>query len=266
MSATQGYAFDNDSVQATEHHSALADLLDAGTRRRIEELVTVPGSRCLEVAAGGGSVAVWLAEQGADVVATDLKPQHIPARPRLTVLEHDITTGSPPGSFDLVHARLLLNHLPQRNLAVRHLVGALAPGGVLLTEDLSPTAADDLVAHAPDPATAALLTRYQSLHSSALAGHGNDRTWSRRAHAAFYAAGLTDVRVNVYATEWRGGGPGCRLLRAGIGQLRDDYLALGMTLEELAMVAEALLDPRVALNGYPTIQTSGRATNRPTGS
>jgi SAM-dependent methyltransferase len=253
-----GYAFDNSSVHALEHHAALADLLDAATRQRIGELVALPGSRCLEVAAGGGSVAVWLASQASSVVATDLEPQHIPAHPRLTVREHDITSGPPPGTYDLVHARLLLNHLPQRDLAVAHMVAALSPGGVLLTEDLCPPAGREVVAHAPDPATAALLARFQTLHMCALTSHGNDRSWSRRAHSAFYAAGLTDVRVYAYATEWRGGGPGCRLLRAGMGQLRDDYRSLGMTDDEQAAVAEALLDPLLALNGYLTIQTSGR--------
>jgi SAM-dependent methyltransferase len=258
MTTAPGYAFDNNSAQAPDHHTALAELLDPATRQRISELVSLPGRRCLEVAAGGGSVAVWLAAQASAVVATDLKPQHIPRHPRLTVREHDITSGAPPGRFDLVHARLLLNHLPERDLAVRHMVDALSPGGVLLTEDFLPTTGAEVVAHAPDPRTAALLARYQTLHTSALASHGNDRSWSRRAHSAFYASGLTDVRVYAYATEWRGGGPGCRLLRAGIGQLRDDYLSLGMTDLELAEIAGALMNPDVALNGYLTIQTSGR--------
>jgi hypothetical protein len=137
------------------------------------------------------------------------------------------------------------------------MVDALSPGGVLLTEDFLPPAGAEVVAHAPDPQTAALLARFQTLHTSALAGHGNDRSWSRRAHSAFYAAGLTDVRVYAYGTEWRGGGPGCRLLRAGIGQLRDDYLSLGITGAELAEIAGALMNPDVALNGYLTIQISG---------
>lgn len=260
-----GYAFDNDSVQAPDHHGALAELLDPGTRQRISELVSLPGRRCLEVAAGGGSIAVWLASRAAAVVATDIRPRHIPSDPRLIVREHDITSGTPLGRFDLVHARLLLNHLPRRELALRHMVDALAPGGVLLTEDFRPTTGGELVAHAPDPRTAALLARYQTVHTDTLARHGNDKSWSRRAQAAFHAAGLSDVRVYAYATEWRGGGPGCRMLRAGIGQLRDDYRALGMTDEDLAAVADALMDPSVALNGYLTIQTSGFRAG-PTGS
>ena len=264
--AEQGYAYDNDSAQATAHHAALAELLDEHTRWRIEELIELPGKRCLEVAAGAGSIARWLAVRvGPDghVLATDLKPQHISGGPGLTVRPHDITSGEPLGAFDLVHARLLLNHLPQRDAALRHLVGALKPGGVLLTEDFWPTPGEEIVARAPDPATAALLAVYQRAHSAVLTAHGNDRSWARRAHAEFHAAGLVDVGVRVHGSSWPGGGPGCRLLLAGIGQLRDQYFDFGLSEQDLAEVAAALLDPRLALNGYLVYQTSGR---RPAGS
>jgi ubiquinone/menaquinone biosynthesis C-methylase UbiE len=56
-----GYAFSNASGQSTAHHDALAELLDAQTRESIAEVVDLPGRRCLEVGAGAGSVAVWLA-------------------------------------------------------------------------------------------------------------------------------------------------------------------------------------------------------------
>ena len=260
--AEQGYAYDNDSAQAADHHAALAELLDEHTRRRVEELIELPGKRCLEVAAGAGSVAHWLADRaGPDghVVATDLKPQHLSEARGLTVRQHDITSGEPLGTFDLVHARLLLNHLPRREVALRHLAGALKPGGVLLTEDFWPTPGEEIVARAPDPATAALLGVCQKMHTAVLASHGNDRSWSRRAHAAFYDAGLVDVQVRVHGSSWVGGGPGCRLLLAGVGQLRDQYLERGLSERDLADVAAALLDPRLALNGYLVYQTSGLA-------
>lgn len=256
----QGYAYDNDSTQAADHHAALSALLDEQTLRRTEELLDLTGKRCLEIAAGGGSIARRLAERAGpagSVLATDLKPQLIAEHPGLTVRRHDITAGEPPGEFDLVHARLLLNHLPERDLALRHMTGALAPGGVLLTEDFRPTPGADLVAFGPDPAAARLIGRYQELHLRTLAGHGNDRGWSRRAATAFHQAGLTGVGVRVYGSSWHGGGPGCRLLRAGLGQLRPQIIDRGMTPAELDVVAEALMDPRLTLNGYLVYQTSG---------
>lgn len=254
---TRTYAFDNSSAQAVAHHDALSGLLDAETRRRIGQLVDLPGRRCLEVGAGAGSIALWLAESGAEVLATDLKPQHVPEHPRLTVLRHDITEGSPPGMFDLAHARLVLSHLPGREVALRHMLGALRPGGVVLTEDFRPTPGEELVVAGPDPQAATLVGRIQTTLSAILVTRGNDRNWSRRAIRSFLAAGLTDVRVRVHGGTWRGGDPGLRLLLAIVGQLHDEFRAHGLSERELARAGELLLDPRLVVNGHLTYQTSG---------
>src|SRR3569833_421913 len=98
------YAFSNDSDQSGVHHDALAELLDPGTRESITEVAGLAGRRCLEVGAGAGSVAVWLAGQAAEVIATDIAPRRIPGRPGLAVRRPDIVTGGPLGRFGLVHA------------------------------------------------------------------------------------------------------------------------------------------------------------------
>ncbi|AGL16781.1 trans-aconitate 2-methyltransferase [Actinoplanes sp. N902-109] len=253
-----GYAFSNTSEQAATHHDALGDLLDERTHATITELTELPGRRVLEVGAGAGSIAAWLAGPAAEVVATDIAPQRIPDRPRLTVRRHDIVTGAPLGRFDLVHARLLLGHLPQRAVALRNLTAALAPGGVLLTGDFT-VAPGAFVMAAPDEQTAGLLSRYLPVHVRALTSHGYDNDWAHRAPSAFVSAGLTDVRFRSSATGWRGGGAGCRLLLAGLGQLRPALLVHGFTADDLTATAAALTDPRVLLNGFVFAQTSGRA-------
>ncbi|WP_305785486.1 class I SAM-dependent methyltransferase [Symbioplanes lichenis] len=261
METTHGYAYDNDSEQAEAHHRALADLLDRQTQWRLDELIDLTGRRCLEVGAGGGSVAQWLADRvgpHGSVLATDLKPEHIPRSHLLTPLRHDITSGEPLGRFDLVHARLLLGHLPAREAALRHMADAVEPGGVLMTEDFLPTPDDEIVAWAPDPGTAELVDRYNRLQMGILERHGADRTWSRRAAAAYRDLGLADIEVTAHGATWRGGGPGCRLLLAGLGQLRAPLEALGMTAAELDQIAAALRDPRLVLNGYLVYLTSGQ--------
>ncbi|WP_176734263.1 class I SAM-dependent methyltransferase [Micromonospora haikouensis] len=257
---TKGYAFDNASEQAGSHHDALADLLDESTRELLGALTELDGKRCLEVAAGAGSIAGWLAERGAEVVATDIAPQHIPARARLAVRRHDIVADGPLGVFDLVHARLLLGHLPRREEALRRMVAAVAPGGVLLVGEFAP-APGDFVTYAPDEATADVLTRYMAAHAAALVAAGFDLAWPQRAPAAFVAAGLTEVAFRVRGGSWRGGDPGCRLLRAGIPQLRPALLAQGLTDADLAAAIEALGDHRVIVNGFHFIQISGRAAS-----
>jgi SAM-dependent methyltransferase len=210
--STTTYAYDNDSAEAAAQHDALASLLDPITRWQITDLLDLSGAHCLEVGAGAGSIAVWLADQvasGGSVTATDTKPGLIPVHRRLRVVEHDITRAAAPGGdHDLVHARLLLNHLPQRRQVLQRLVDALAPGGVLLTEDFWPTPPSEIVARAASPEDGALIRRFHLAHLQILAEHGNDRGWSRRALLAFMEEGLTEVRAVAHGGTWRGGGAG----------------------------------------------------------
>ena len=89
---------------------------------------------CLEAGAGGGSITEWLCKRVGDqgrVLATDIDTRFVGelSYPNLDVQRHDITTDDVPESeFDLVHARLLLEHLPGHALALSKLVAALKPG------------------------------------------------------------------------------------------------------------------------------------------
>ncbi|MFD0488188.1 class I SAM-dependent methyltransferase [Saccharopolyspora spinosporotrichia] len=134
-----GYVFDNDNAHSGGQHRFLASAHDPMTTARLAETGVGAGWRCLEVGAGGGSVAVWLAGRVAptgSVLATDVKPQRIPRRPGLTVVRHDVTSDPLPESeFDLVVARLVLRHLPQRLEVLDRLVRALKPGGRLQIDE-----------------------------------------------------------------------------------------------------------------------------------
>ena len=77
--------------------------------------------------------------------------------PRVEVRRHDIARDDPPpGVFDLIHARLVLIWIPQRDEALRRMAGALRPGGWLLIEDFDPSLqpAACIDAHLPDHDTA----------------------------------------------------------------------------------------------------------------
>jgi SAM-dependent methyltransferase len=138
---TARYSFPHADANESRRLELLEQRLDPLTKRRIGRLGLPPGARCLEVGGGHGSIARWLCEltgPGGHVTATDLDTGFLSglSLPNLDVLRHDVTAdGFPPGSFDLVHARAVLMHIPARMATLQRMVSWLAPGGWLLVED-----------------------------------------------------------------------------------------------------------------------------------
>lgn len=96
----------------------LEESLDSETTKILGRLGVGQSWRCLELGAGAGSIARWLAEQRPDghVVATDTDTRYLDpsAAHSLEVMRHDVVAEDfPPGSFDLVPARYLLANLPE---------------------------------------------------------------------------------------------------------------------------------------------------------
>jgi len=135
------YVFDNAWERERERLAGIEEHLDPGTTRHLRALGVGAGWTCLEVAGGGGSITRWLCARvrpSGRVVATDLDTRFLDAigEPNLEVRRHDIVADDLPGEqFDLIHARLLLEHLPERDLVLKKMITALRPGGWLVIED-----------------------------------------------------------------------------------------------------------------------------------
>jgi SAM-dependent methyltransferase len=252
--------FDNDSAEAAEQLRCLSEALDPFTTARLAEAGAGAGWECLEVGAGNGSVAVWLAARaapGGRVLATDLKPQHIPAAPGLEAVRHDVVRDPlPEGRFDLVHARLLLAHLPERQAVLRKLAAALRPGGVLQLDEFDMGYQPLLLA--PDRESAELYEEFNAARARVLAAAGADVTWGRRCAEAMRDAGLVDVDPVPLVLPWHADAPGVRFLRHHTHQLRDALLAAGMTDERLARVRELLAHPEFRAVSYVVHSVQGR--------
>jgi SAM-dependent methyltransferase len=260
-SGAPSYSFDNDDVEAVDRHNFLGEMLDESTVSRLAGLGDLTGKRLLEVGAGGGSVARWLADQAGPtgrVLATDINPRHIPPYPGVSVLRHDLTTEPiPDGPWDVIHARLVLLHLPEREEILVRLVQALAPGGALVLEDWE-TTFRKMVLAAPDPESAALLDLYHNLLvERILPAKGNDPSWASRAHSAMVDAGLTDVDTTITSRSWPGATAGALLIAANVGQLREEFMMAGMTAEQLDEVCRLVADPRIVLRSHFTYSTVG---------
>ena len=139
-----GYLLDNRTTEAGTRLNALSAIFDQWTFDHIDRTGIGPGWRCWEVGAGGPSVTRFLASRVGEsgrVLATDIDLSWAAAAagPQVELRRHDLSLDpTPDESFNLVHARLVLVHLPDRERALASLVGALRPGGWLVIEDADP--------------------------------------------------------------------------------------------------------------------------------
>lgn len=94
----------------------------------------------LDLGAGAGSLVRWLTKRYPDaaVTATDLDTRFLTGIPGIRVRPHNaVTDDFPAASFDVVHARALLCHLPEREDILNRAMRWIRPGGWLVIEDLS---------------------------------------------------------------------------------------------------------------------------------
>jgi len=229
---------------------------DAFTIAHLERTGVAEGWRCLEVGAGAGSIAAWMAHRAgpANVTATELFPQYLVgvAEQGVRVLRHDVTVDPPPGAeFDLIHARLVLEHLRARDDVVERLASWLAPGGWLVVED---------VAFAPEIAVRPALRRLEeTLVAMGASTVGTDLTWARTFPLPLERAGLTETAAEISTPVMRGGSAAAVAFAASVRVGVPAMLAAGaITSEELDEVYAMCADPAVVDWSYQAIVAWGR--------
>ena len=228
------YVFCNAAPQAGARFNAISRIFDANTIRHLEGRCIDTGWHCLEVGGGNGSIAAWLSRRvGATghVLATDIDPRFLKNMelPNMEVRRHDIVADEvPEGAFDLVHCRLVLLHLPERETALRRMISALKPGGWLLVEEF------DSASLPADPGAnpAEVLSKTQMAMTRVLDDRGVDRRYGRLLLSQLQAHGLVEVDAEARMSLWPGGSSGACLLRANYEQLRTDMIDAGYITEE----------------------------------
>jgi len=199
------YAFDNAWQHARQRLAVLEQCLDPATFRRIESLGLTSGWTCLEAGAGGGSVARWLCSQVGPtgrVTATDIDTRFLDAlsEPNLDVMKLDLTSDTlPQGTFDLVHTRMVLMHIPARAAILHRLVSALKPGGWLLVEeqDVYP-----VLATASGP-----YRQVWNAFMDSMLARGVARDWARNLPSVLASLGLHAVEAEASVSMFPGASP-----------------------------------------------------------
>ena len=243
--AEASYILDNAGAEASARFSALTAAFDPGTIRHLDHLGVSPGWHCLEVGGGGGSIAAWLAKRVAPnghVLVTDIDTRFLESLnlTNATVRRHNIATDFlPEAAFDLVHSRLVLLHLPDREEALGRMVAALKPGGWLIDEEFDTSASPE---RSKGPGEVLLKTHIAM--TRIMKDRGVDRDFGRQLFGLLRARGLANVEAEGRVFMWSARSAGLRLMRANYEQLGSAMIAAGyITEEEFKQDMARLEDP-----------------------
>jgi trans-aconitate methyltransferase len=253
------YAFPHAAEDESRRLELFQERLDPLTIRRIERLAIGQGATCLEVGGGRGSITRWLSDrvgpQG-HVTATDLQPGFLNALdlPNVEVVRHDLRTDTlAEQSFDLVHARAVLMHIPDDVHVLHKMTSWLAPGGWLLLEEpdfgLWQSDADPIWATHPN-------AWHETFPSGSL---GRGRSLLRQVHQL----GLVEVGADAEVDIIQAGTPLAefyRLSMAAIGPAAVDAGAL--TAEQADALTDQPLQPDFLACGFVHVGVWGRRPPR----
>jgi SAM-dependent methyltransferase len=205
-----------------EHHA------DPTSARRLQATGLATGWRCLEVGAGRGSIARWLANQvgpSGEVLALDLDTSLLAGldQPNVEVLCGDVLDIElAEASFDLIHTRLVLMHIPERRRAIERMVSLLAPGGWLVVEELDWMA----VKAEPDAERVALFEAFKEALPTI------DFECGRALLSEISEAGLIDTVADLRVDVIEGATALARWEQLSVQALSEEVLTAGTTTEE----------------------------------
>jgi SAM-dependent methyltransferase len=260
--AETGYLLDNSAPEAGERFDSLAALFNSVAFRHFEMLGISEGWCCWELGVGGPSVPRWLSDRvgrSGRVLATDIDVRWVqgPLGDNVEVRRHDVAEDDPPpGPFDLVHERLVLIHVQERERSLRQMVGALRSGGRLLVEDfdsnLQPFACPD--SSGPEQRRA---NKIRAGIRVLLASRGADLELGRRLPRLLREAGLVDVAADAYLPIAL---PAASALeQANVSQVGDELVAAGLaSAEEVGAHLKALATGSLDVATPPLVSAWGR--------
>jgi SAM-dependent methyltransferase len=263
MKGIRYFAKDSPDAFERERLALLTQMADPITARRLSDLGVGPGWRCLDVGAGDGSMARWLADRvGPEgrVVATDINPRFLGGhgRPNLEVRRHDILEDDlEPGHYDLVRCRFVLMHLPDSLRGLRRMADAVRPGGWLLVEEVDGGA---FRAADPDhPRSAAFDRTSRTLWGTMQTAGPIDPTFGRRLPALVAGCGVRDLGHDGVTLIGRGGDRQARFTQMTDELLRQPFVAAGVLTEtDFDEQSTAYDDPSFWFVGFTVFGAWGR--------
>jgi SAM-dependent methyltransferase len=161
------------------------------------------------------------------VVAIDVDTRFIEAieEPNLEVQTADVAvTELETASFDLIHARLVLEHIPTRQMVLGKLCEALKPGGVVFVEGN-----DFLSFGVPGPESEQVTAALERIAATI----GWDMHFGRCLPSVLQTLGLRDVAAAGHVQFFPGGSPLAVSVKLSLEELRPRLLQNGLSEEVL---------------------------------
>jgi ubiquinone/menaquinone biosynthesis C-methylase UbiE len=199
------YFFEHDWLHERERLRRLEQFYDPLTHANLEHVGIQPGWYCLEAGGGGGSIAEWLAWRVGPtgrVLVTDLETRFLDrlSGPNIEVRQHRLGSDPLPNdTFDLVHARAVMEHQPDRMPALKQIYRCLRPGGWVVLES-----ADFTSVAASRPEHSDLFNHVWGLFKATLEARGFSWSCGRYLSQELVKVGFGQVRYEGRAYEWGG--------------------------------------------------------------
>lgn len=261
--AQSGYVFHRvEDRRELERLRMIELVFDPASRRRILATGLQAGWRCLEVGPGAGSIMTWMGEAvgpTGQVLAVDLDPKFLSEaeRPNVSVMRADIRTAQlPPRSFDVVHARYVLIHLSDYEVALTKMFDSLKPGGWLVLEEPDFSASRGITGNEQELVS---IRKVNQAIEQMYATLKMDYALGLKLPALLQQRGLQHLTVENDAPLCAGGSGMATVMKMSAEQLREKYLATGVVdqsdLERYCRFAD---DPNTRAIYYATIAVSGR--------
>ncbi|SLI52860.1 type 11 methyltransferase [Mycobacteroides abscessus subsp. abscessus] len=251
------YTLPNDWELADERLAMLGAAYDPESIDLALRLGVGPGSRCLEVGAGGGSFARWLCQTALPtgrVVAVDADTRHLDGLSDRggEIAQIDLVTGSlPEGEFDFVHTRFVLLHIAQRDEILQRLIGALAPGGVVVLEEGDGLGVTEGMSGA--------FGQVWRAFSRSTEVAGADQSWARNIPAKLQSFGLVNIQAKTEIPTFRGNSPLAKMWQLTWDQVRGTLVTLGVPDEMITAAQAELQDDQRWFYAPPTVRAWARA-------
>src|SRR5688572_8886873 len=229
------YVFEGTSCDAElDRLRALEAVFDLTTQKYLLATGLGLGWRCLEVGAGAGSIAKWMVDtvgESGHVIAVDMNAQFLSesGSASFEVCEADIRTATLNSeSFDLVHARFVLIHVPDWDGALAAMIRCLKPGGWLVLEE------PDFSCSRAFAGPPELRRAFENVHRAIevmFRQRGLDYAFGARLPTLFQERELEVISIHNDAAIVQGDSPHAKMMGMSTHQLRDKYIATGLATE-----------------------------------